>query len=323
MSIIRSTLYREGTFYKGNTHCHSIHSDGSLKPEALKKAYQHQGYQFLLFSDHNVNTDFHSLNDEHFLSLQGFEGNLVVPMTTPPHKEFHLLFMKTPNRDLQGKTFEPYAHLQHVPQTMYDGTRESVQKYVKAQQARGYMAIFNHPHWSFNDEEDIACLEGLIGMEIFNYGTHICENCGNGELMYDLRLRKGHKLWCFAADDNHNHVPFDSPANDSFGGFIVVKAKALQEESLLEAIADGSFYASMGPEIFDFYVQDGYAYLTCSAAQRVYITDDWRNYRLGYRDSGRICAFTCEVRPDAQYVRAEVIDELGRKAYSNPIWLRG
>ena len=114
MSMILSTLYRKGTFYKGNTHCHSVYSDGILNPEDLKKAYQRKGYQFLLFSDHNVNTDFRTLNDEDFLSLQGFEGNLIVPMTTPPHKEFHLIFMKTPDRDLGDKTFQPYAHLQHA-----------------------------------------------------------------------------------------------------------------------------------------------------------------------------------------------------------------
>ncbi len=323
MYMVRSTLYREGCFYKGNLHCHSIHSDGSLTPEALKAAYQQHGYQFLLYSDHNVNTDFRALNEENFIALQGFEGNLIVPMTPPPHKEFHLLFLKTPDRDMGGRAFQPYAHLQHVPQPLYDGTRACVQAYVKAQQARGYMAIFNHPYWSFNDEEDIACLEGLLGLEIYNYGTQICENCGKSDLMYDLRLRKGHRLWCFAADDNHNHVPFDSPANDSFGGFIVVKAKALNEESLLEAIADGSFYASMGPEIQDFTVQDGRAYLTCSPAQRVYITDDWRHYCLGCQDGGGLRAFSCDIRPEAQYVRAEVVDALGRKAYTNPIWLRG
>lgn len=32
-----------GTFYKANLHCHTIHSDGRLTPEEVKKAYMDEG----------------------------------------------------------------------------------------------------------------------------------------------------------------------------------------------------------------------------------------------------------------------------------------
>ncbi len=313
------TLYPDGAFYKGNLHCHSTFSDGRLTPEQLKNAYRRKGYQFLLYSDHNLHTHFQHLSDPDFLVLRGFEGELRVPAATP-HKAFHLLFLKKPDV-LLSAPFRPYGHLEPVPVPDYTGA-DSLKAYIARQEVRGYMTIFNHPYWSFNDEQDIACLDGIVGLELFNYGCQISENTGYAELMYDLLLRKGKRLWGFASDDNHNLFPFDSPANDSFGGYLMVKARGLTEDDVVQAIWDGSFYASQGPEIHDFYVEDGRVYLTCSPAERVYVSDEARHYQLGFRDGGSVCAFCGVVPPSAQYLRAEVVDCYGRKAYGNPIFLK-
>lgn len=37
-------LPQEGNVYKANLHCHTIHSDGHLTPEAVKAAYKEKGY---------------------------------------------------------------------------------------------------------------------------------------------------------------------------------------------------------------------------------------------------------------------------------------
>ena len=39
-----------GTFYKANLHCHTIHSDGRLTPEEVKKAYMDEGYSVVALS---------------------------------------------------------------------------------------------------------------------------------------------------------------------------------------------------------------------------------------------------------------------------------
>lgn len=52
------------------------------------------------------------------------------------------------------------------------------------------MVILNHPYWSFNDEDDIACLESrILGIEGYNNGYEINENNGHSEFIYDLLLR--------------------------------------------------------------------------------------------------------------------------------------
>ena len=53
----KSTLFTEGSFYKGNIHCHSTRSDGRLTPAQQVEAYKQHGYDFLLLTEHNVFTD--------------------------------------------------------------------------------------------------------------------------------------------------------------------------------------------------------------------------------------------------------------------------
>ena len=160
--------------------------------------------------------------------------------------------------------------------------------------------------------------DSIIGMEVFNYGCQISENTGCAELMYDLLLRKGKRLWGFASDDNHNLFPFDSPANDSFGGYLMVKAHELTEEGVAKAIWDGSFYASQGPEINDFYVEDGRVYLTCSPAERVYISDEASPLSAWLPGWRLHSARSAALPPFAHYLGRRSSTAL-TQAYANPI----
>lgn len=47
-------LEQTGTWYKGNTHTHSLWSDGNDFPEMIVGWYKEKGYDFLALSDHNV-----------------------------------------------------------------------------------------------------------------------------------------------------------------------------------------------------------------------------------------------------------------------------
>ncbi len=48
------TWTETGQWYKGNTHTHSLWSDGNDFPEMIVDWYKDQGYDFLALSDHNV-----------------------------------------------------------------------------------------------------------------------------------------------------------------------------------------------------------------------------------------------------------------------------
>ena len=38
--------------FRGNLHCHSNRSDGTVAPEEVARAYREAGYDFILLSDH-------------------------------------------------------------------------------------------------------------------------------------------------------------------------------------------------------------------------------------------------------------------------------
>ncbi len=54
--LLASLTLRAGQpqWYKGNTHAHSVWSDGSHLPEQVADWYKQHGYQFLVLTDHNV-----------------------------------------------------------------------------------------------------------------------------------------------------------------------------------------------------------------------------------------------------------------------------
>ena len=67
-----------GRWYKGNTHTHTLNSDGDSTPDDVAKWYREHGYRFLVLSDHNVLTNVDGLNavhaaSEQFLVIKGEE----------------------------------------------------------------------------------------------------------------------------------------------------------------------------------------------------------------------------------------------------------
>src|SRR5206468_11220511 len=69
---------RGGRWYKGNTHTHTLNSDGDSTPDDVVKWYREHGYNFLVLSDHNFLTTVDGLNavhgaDDKFLVIKGEE----------------------------------------------------------------------------------------------------------------------------------------------------------------------------------------------------------------------------------------------------------
>ena len=65
-------------WYKGNTHTHTLNSDGDSTPDDVVRWYRSHGYKFLVLTDHNFLTSVDALNalhgaDEKFLVMRGEE----------------------------------------------------------------------------------------------------------------------------------------------------------------------------------------------------------------------------------------------------------
>ena len=100
----------------------------------------------------------------------------------------------------------------------------------------------------------------------------------------------------------------------------MVKVEKLNDVSIIEAIKCGNFYSSRGPEIFDFYLEDGKAHIKCSPASRItFITYEYLGRSFIHKKP--ITELEFEYNPLADYIRVEIEDENGLKAWTNPIFI--
>jgi hypothetical protein len=186
---------------------------------------------------------------------------------------------------------------------------------------KGCITIYNHPIWSRVSQEEFVNTKGLTALEIYNYNTVNESGTGYDSTYWDVMLRKGYKILGTASDDNHNQGLFE----DSCGGYIVVKAEKLNHENIINAITDGNYYSSSGPEIFDWGISDGIIFVECSPVNRV-------NFIIGnYLNAGVtvMCGEINETMSEASYVltgresyvRVECIDKYGKTAWTNAIYL--
>ena len=104
------------------------------------------------------------------------------------------------------------------------------------------LPILAHPYWSGLTHEEIAPLEGLLGLEVFNTTTEAAIGKGHASVIWDDLLRRGHRLLGVAVDDSHR------PGFDSMRGWVVVRAPELTAPAITAALRAGHFYASNGPQ---------------------------------------------------------------------------
>ena len=166
--------------------------------------------------------------------------------------------------------------------------------------------------------EEYASIRGCIGLELYNHWAELSFCNGDSISYYDRSIWDRQGATCFAVDDAH--VPAQC-----LGGYIVVKAKGLTHKSIMDAIKAGSFYASNGgPEISDFYIEDGIAYIRCSPCSNItFYSNGW----FGSSNHAEISFLTkaswntAQAFQPAKYVYAICTDEKNRRSWTQPIWL--
>ncbi len=307
-----TTFIEDGIWLKGNLHAHSTNSDGELPPEQVAREYKNRGYQFLCLSDHNIFTAYPQLNEEgRFLMIPGFEASLRNDRS--PEKGMHVNVIAR-NQSYDFRQDEEFDIR----------TPEESLAFLKAHEKNNILML-NHPYWSSLEWDEIIELPGITCMEIYNHASEWLDLLGDDVREWDALLKKGRKLWGLATDDSHNGYvhrdgwPFHLIENDSFGGFIVVKAKEFTQEGIIEAIDTGSFYSSMGPEIYDFYVEDGKAGVKCSPCERICLTG---NHGKVMRALGvDLMGGEIALKGNEEWVRVQCVDKYGKIAFSNPIYL--
>ena len=317
--------------YRANLHCHSTLSDGNLSPEELVASYRARGYDILAITDHCRPKNHSALGDESFLLLTGYEDYLrpsadcVYDVFAP---EIHLnLFAKDPENEALI-CYNP-AYTKYIPKEKHDElvrygseeprqyTIEYINRFIRTAAECGYLVAFNHPFWSMESEERILSLEGLFSLELYNTGSYLLNHLENGEMLYDVMMRRGMAIGCHAADDNHNPPTVD----DSFRFFTMVLADSLTYGDVIGALEAKDFYASSGPRIRKIAVfeENGErkVQVECSPCEEIYLYVGSKHpARIVLPKGERATSFTLPLHARAEYFRISVYDGEGGVANS-------
>ena len=337
--MIRYLLPENGNFYKANLHCHTTCSDGRLTPAEIKEAYLKEGYSVVAFTDHDVFLPHGDLRDENFLPLNGFE--IEINEENVPHekrKTCHLCFVALDENERVQPIWHRSAYLfggavghradvvfdPEVPDFVRVYTPECVNEAIRIGKEHGFFVTYNHPVWSLEGFSQYGGYEGMDAMEIQNYSSFVEGYEEHNGAAYDELLRQENRLFAIAADDNHNAKPLSDPGCDSFGGYIVLKARELTYPAVAEALKNGAFYASEGPEIMELCYDEEKRELrvVTSPAVRIACTTSARSCRAVdlTRNGQTVTGASFTLSPTDGYARITVTDVNGKCAYSNAIF---
>jgi hypothetical protein len=298
---------------KGNTHTHTLNSDGDSTPDDVVRWYREHGYDFLVLTDHNFLTSVDGLNalhgaDDRFLVVKGEEVT-----DRFGDKPLHVNGLNVDRRVApQGGT----------------SVADVLQRNVTEIRAAHGVPHINHPNfrWAITPE-DLQQVRDARLLEIFN-GHPEVNNLGGGgvpglEEIWDALLSNGFLQYGIAVDDAHT---FKAPGNPNAAGpgrgWVMVKSSALESGALMAALERGDFYASTGVELADYQ----------ASPRRIEVKvkpTAFSKYRIQFiGKGGRVLqevpepSASYDLRGDEGYVRARVLESNGRIAWCQPVMLR-
>ena len=274
-------------------HMHTNLSDGKKTPAEAAEIYKSAGYDAIAFTDH---WHYHKAGEINGVKIiSGVEYDVGGRRTQTG--VFHILglFMR---RD---------------PEVIK--STDDAQTIINKIHAVGGLAVLAHPAWSLNTPEMIMALEGFDATEIYNAVSEVEQSFRpDSSIIVDMIASKGRRYPLLATDDAHY---FDG--RDNCRGYIMVESETAEPEALKEAIAEGRFYASQGPEVHLLRDGDGFR-VVCSPCSHVYFASNSPWCVRAKHGEGLTEARYTPLDNDL-YVRAFVIDESGRTAWSNIISL--
>lgn len=283
-----------GYWFKGNLHTHTTQSDGEISPEEAIAWYRQHHYDFLALTDHWVHTP----------GRQVAPGFITVTGAELHGERYHLLAL--------GLSALPDRGLAEDPQAIVDAVRQT-----------GGLPFFAHPYWTQQSASDIAAVTGLAGIEVYNAVCEEMDGLGYASVHWDELLSRGQHVLGLAVDDTHWR-----PAHHAQGkGFVMVKADALEESALLQALERGHFYASTGPRIHALYLAENEGgdmalHVRCSPCRLItFYARGPRGKRFVAEPGGWLDGASWPVRASQVYLRVACEDFQGGIAWSNPVYV--
>ena len=313
--VVASGMDDQGTpegWFKGNTHTHTINSDGDSTPDEVVRWYREHRYQFLVLTDHNFLTSVDGLN-----ALHGASGR----------------FLIVKGEEVSDRFGEKPIHVnglavaEQVAPQGGSSVVDVIQRNVNAIRGAQGVPHVNHPNyeWAITADE-LRQVENTKLFEIYN-GHPLVNNLGGGgvpglEQVWDTILTSGRLIYGIAVDDAHT---FKDPGNPSVAGpgrgWVMVRAPRLEARALVDALDRGEFYATTGVVLADYQATAR----EITVRVRPLSSSKYRIQFIG--SGGRLLRESVETQAtyvftgDEGYVRAKVLESNGAVAWCQPVIL--
>ena len=332
----------KGNFYKAAMHIHTNISDGKLSPEEMKKVYISKGYSIIAFTDHVVFVPHNDLTDENFLSINSVEisvsnsyiGDIGGWEYLPT---YHMnLYAKKQDIDYTSVCTKDSIYVKHSMNYMTEKMLankfvkeyrpECINELTKAAIKEGFLVCYNHPVGGLQNYKDYSELKNLWAVEWFNAGA---TSGGTDETIQPVEdlLRLKERVFPIAGDDAHD-------AKLVGKCFTMVKAEKLHYETVMQALEDGAFYSSTGPEIYEMYIEDGFLHIKCSDVKKIVLKTERRVSFTNEAEEGKTVneaifdlrkyeqnSNIIEGNYEKAYVRLTLTDDKGNQAQTVPYFL--
>lgn len=307
MKKIQGAFAGKERMLKCGLHCHTTRSDGKGDPADVMKLYAEKGYDYLAITDHRRYNYENFAPETGLKIIPGMEMDRGVPANIGMC--FHTVCIGPAKAD--GNGFEQDQRFENgmvKDQYEYQGVLDMLHE-------NNNMTIYCHPEWSCTPARSYEDMQGDFAMEIWNSGCAIETDCDKNAAGWDELLLKGRKIYGVATDDGH-------PMYQHGLGWVMVRAED-DLNSVLAALKNGDFYASTGPEIYDFYADGDTVHVECSPCKYIHFVNGTRPFNIVKNEGGLVTAADVKIPDGSKYIRATMVDAEGRRAWTNPIFFDG
>ena len=276
---------------KINLHTHTTLSDGKKSPDEVLARYREEGYDAVALTDHwyyGKSGEFDGMT-----ILSGGEYN--IGGSDCRNGVFHIVGF--------GMTREPSVTLSMTAQQLIDAIHDA-----------GGLVDLAHPAWSLNTLEQILPLAHVDVTEIYNTVSGLgMSRRADSSLIVDMLASAGRVYPLIAADDAHYYT------GDECVSWIMAEAEVNSRESILDAIRNGRFSATQGPEIHMTQENDEFVVRCTPASEIVFFSNLVWTPRAFTGDG--ITEARYKPRNGECFLRAEVKDKNGKRAWTNIVTL--
>lgn len=294
LALNSEKLSAQQRYYKGNTHIHMYGWSGDIKdstytPEVVVADYIARGYDFLVFTNHGNWFDASSYSTPTLTIISGEEAGI------------------------SGKG--RWGHFSAVGiNAQVVGKGLTHQQLIDSIIAAGGIPFLNHPRFNLiplNATHVIDSMKsGLHHMEVWN-GTTVSQPPPDDMSVWDSVLSTGRLMYGIACDDSHKK-------SHQGKAWIMVYAASNKEEDLLKAIREGGYYATNGAMIDSIARSSSGIYVRSSDADRIRFIGKNGIELTSFAGKEASYAF----KGNETYVRAEVVNAQGQRAWTQPVMVK-